>query len=59
MEVLSQLDVVNPDHVSVITKEGKVTVSVLKDGISVTLGFQLKDAIFKATPKLPFQQPES
>jgi hypothetical protein len=57
MEALSQLDVTNPDHVSVITRDNKVTVSVVKDGTSVTLGFQLKDAIFNTTPRPPLQQP--
>lgn len=57
MEALSQLDVSNPDHVSVITRDGKVTVSVVKDGSSVTLGFQLKDRIFDTTPRPPLQQP--
>lgn len=58
MEALSQLDVNNPDHVSVITRNGKVTVSVVKDGTSVTLGFQLKNDIFNTTPRPPLQQPE-
>jgi hypothetical protein len=57
METLSQLDVSNPDHVSVITRDGKVTISVIKDGSSVTLGFQLKDRIFDTTPRPPLQQP--
>lgn len=57
MEALSQLDVSNPDHVSVITRDGKVTISVIKDGSSVTLGFQLKDRIFDTTPRPPLQQP--
>lgn len=41
MEALSQLDIQNPDHVSVITRDSKVTISVIKDGTSVTLGFPL------------------
>ncbi len=41
MEALSQLDIRNPDHVSVITRDSKVTISVIKDGTSVTLGFPL------------------
>lgn len=57
MEALSQLDVSSPDHVSVITRDGKVTISVVKDGSSVTLGFQLKDAVFNTTPRPPLQQP--
>ena len=50
MEALSQLDVQNPDHVSVITRDGKVTISVLKDGTSVTLGFPLKSTPPSMTP---------
>lgn len=42
MDALSQLDVTKPDHVSVITRDGKVTISVLKDGTSVTLGFPIQ-----------------
>ena len=57
MEALSQLDVSSPDHVSVITRDGKVTISVVKDGSSVTLGFQLKDRIFDTSPRPPLQQP--
>jgi hypothetical protein len=57
MEAISQLDVTSPDHVSVITRDGRVTVSVVKDGTSVTLGFQTKDGIFNTTPRPPLQQP--
>jgi len=57
MEALSQLDVKSPDHVSVITRDGKITISVLKDGASVTLGFPISSA-FETTPRLPLQQPE-
>ena len=57
MESISQLDVANPDHVSVITRDGRVTVSVIKDGTSVTLGFQTKEDIFNTTPRPPLQQP--
>ena len=57
MEALSQLDVTNPDHVSVITREGKLTVSVVKDGASVTLGFPI-NTTFNTTPRPPLQQPE-
>lgn len=57
MEALSQLDVINPDHVSVITRDGKVTISVIKDGTSVTLGFPLKSQVFNTTPRSPMQQP--
>jgi len=45
MEALSQLDISNPDHISVITREGKVTISVMKDGTSVTLGLPLRQEI--------------
>jgi hypothetical protein len=55
MEALSQLDVQNPDHVSVITRDGKLTVSVIKDGASVTLGFPVKMPWSSTSPK-PLQQ---
>lgn len=57
METLSQLDVQNPDHISVITRDGKVTVSVIKDGTSVTLGFPIKNTMFDTTPRPPLQRP--
>lgn len=57
MEALSQLDVSSPDHVSVITRDGKVTISVVKDGTSVTLGFPLRN-VLDTTPRPPLQQPE-
>jgi len=38
----NQIDVVNPDHISVITKESKVTISIVKDGSSITFVFPLK-----------------
>lgn len=56
MEPLSQLDVQSPDHVSVITRDGKLTVSVTKDGASVTLGFPIKPT-FNTTPHTPSEQP--
>lgn len=56
MEALSQLDVQSPDHVSVITRDGKVTISVVKDGTSVTLGFPLKNQITSTNPPFPLQQ---
>jgi hypothetical protein len=56
MELLSQLDVQKPDHISIITRDNRVTVSVTKDGSSVTLGFPLNDQVFDVTPKLPLQQ---
>lgn len=55
MEALSQLDVSAPDHISVITRDGRVTISVLKDGTSVTLGFPLRQAL-DTTPRPPLQQ---
>lgn len=51
MEALSQLDIQNPDHISVITRDSRVTISVVKDGTSVTLGFPL------VSPQPPTQQP--
>jgi hypothetical protein len=56
MDALSQLDVTNPDHVSVITRDGKVTISVLKDGTSVTLGFQIRNPRLDTSPRPPLQQ---
>jgi len=56
MEALSQLDIGHPDHVSVITRDGRVTISVVKDGTSVTLGFPIKNAIFNSPPLPPLQQ---
>ena len=57
MEALSQLDIQAPDHVSVITREGKVTISVVKDGASVTLGFPIKTTGLDTTPRPPLQPP--
>jgi len=56
MELLSQLDVQKPDHVSIITRDNRVTISVTKDGSSVTLGFPLNSQVFDVTPRLPLQQ---
>ena len=56
MEALSQLDVTAPDHVSVITRDGKVTISVLKDGTSVTLGFPIRTPWLETPPRPPLQQ---
>jgi len=56
MDALSQLDVIAPDHVSVITRDGKVTISVLKDGTSVTLGFPIRAPWTETTPRPPLQQ---
>lgn len=55
MESLSQLDIQNPDHVSVITREGKVTISVMKDGTSVTIGLPIRQVI-NTTPRPTLQQ---
>lgn len=55
MEALSQLDVSAPDHVSVITRDGKVTISVLKDGTSVTLGFPIRTPWAETHPRPPLQ----
>lgn len=41
MDSLSQLDISSPDHVTVVTRDGRVTVSVTKNGSSVTLGFPI------------------
>ena len=54
MDSISQLDIQNPDHVSVITREGKVTISVLKDGTSVTLGLPIRQGI-NTTPQFALQ----
>ena len=57
MEPLSQIDVSSPDHVSVITRDNKVTISITKDGQSVTLGLQLAKGVFNTTPPTPLEQP--
>ena len=57
MEALSQLDVHSPDHVSVITRDGKMTVSVTKDGAAVTVSLPIRTT-FDTTPRPPLQQPE-
>lgn len=59
MDALSQLDVTAPDHVSVITRDGKVTISVLKDGTSVTLGFPIRTVWAETTPRPPLQQSQT
>lgn len=56
MEALSQLDIQSPDHVSVITKDGKMTVSVVKDGATVTVSMPVL-TVFDTTPRPPLQQP--
>ncbi len=58
MELINQLDVHNPDHVSVITRDGRVTISIRKDGTDVTLGMPIgPDRVFHTTPRPPLQQP--
>lgn len=56
MELLSQLDVQNPDHVSVITRENRVIISVRKDGADVTVGFPINARVFDTTPRPAMQQ---
>lgn len=56
MDLLSQLDISNPDHVSVITREGRVTISIRKDGSDVTVGFPVNKGVFDTTPRPPLQQ---
>jgi hypothetical protein len=58
MELLNQFDVANPDHVSVITKENKVIISICKDGTDVTIGIPTRTngIIFDSTPRPPLQQ---
>lgn len=55
MEALSQLDITNPDHVSVITRDGKMTVSVTKDGAAVTVSLPVRTT-FNTNPPTPLQQ---
>jgi hypothetical protein len=57
MEALSQLDIPRPDHVSVITRDGKMTVSIVKDGASVTVSTPVR-TVFDASPRPLLQQPE-
>lgn len=59
MDLLNQFDVANPDHVSVITRDGKVIISISKDGTDVTIGIPTKTSgiIFDSTPRPPLQQP--
>jgi hypothetical protein len=42
MDPISQLDIKSPDHLSVITRDGKVTISATKDGTSVTLTYPIQ-----------------
>jgi hypothetical protein len=51
MEPIPQIDITNPQHVCVITRDRRVIVSIYKDGITTTLGFPL------ASPAPPAQQP--
>lgn len=59
MELLNQFDVAYPDHVSVITRDGKVIISIRKDGTDVTIGipYGSSNNIFNTTPRPPLQQP--
>jgi formylmethanofuran dehydrogenase subunit D len=57
MEALSQLDISNPDHVSVINRDGKMIVSIVKDGASVIVSTPVR-TVFDTTPRPPLQQPE-
>jgi len=59
MELLNQFDVAYPDHVSVITRDGKVIISIRKDGTDVTIGipYGSNNNIFNTTPRPPLQQP--
>jgi hypothetical protein len=58
MELINQLDVQNPDHVSVITRNGRVTISVRKDGTDITIGLPVNTGeVFNTTPRPPLQQP--
>lgn len=56
MELLSQLDVQSPDHVSIITRGNRVTISVRKDGADVTLGFPINEKHLAFNTKLQLQQ---
>jgi len=51
MEIFPQIDITNPQHVCVITRDGRVTISIYKDGITTTVGFPV------ASPCPPAQQP--
>ena len=53
MDPLQQVDVASPDHVTVITKEDRITISILKDGITVMLSFPLKSSIPSSPPPEP------
>jgi hypothetical protein len=59
MELLNQLDVANPDHVSVITRKNKIIISICKDGTDITIGIPTgsNGVIFDSTPRPPLQQP--
>lgn len=50
MDPLQQIDVASPDHVTVITKEDRITISILKDGITVMLSFPLESSIPSLSP---------
>ena len=55
LELLNQFDLSNPDHLTVITKDDKLTISVLKDGVSLTLGYPLntKEPFNTTSPDTP------
>jgi len=58
MQLINQLDVQNPDHVSVITRDGRVTISIRKDGTDVTIGLPVNTGdVFNAAPRTPLEQP--
>lgn len=57
MEALDQLDLSNPDHVSVITRDGKMTVSIRKAGGTITITNQITTAWLDTAPRPPLQQP--
>jgi formylmethanofuran dehydrogenase subunit D len=56
MEGISQLDIEKPDHVSVINRDGKVIVSIVKDGVSINVSVPVK-ARSETSPRPPLQQP--
>lgn len=58
LELLNQFDLSKPDHLTVITKDDKLTISVVKDGVSLTLGYPLNakepfDTTSPDSPSLP------
>jgi hypothetical protein len=57
MELIDQIDIANPDHISVITRVNKVIISVKKDGAQLTVSFPIKDQHFDSNPIPPLRQP--